>query len=208
MTDSFNCINVDGHTSTNDTVLLLANGTLAVNQAANLAANQAADQTADPAVNLAGDDLAAFAGALDDLCQELARMIPADGEGASHLITIEVTGGKTREAAIQIARTIANSPLVKCAITGADPNWGRIVSAAGYAGVPFDPAGVSLHVNGHLLYRGGEPVAFDAKSVSDSIRDNRETRVELHLSEGDARGRFWASDMTAEYVRLNADYTT
>jgi glutamate N-acetyltransferase/amino-acid N-acetyltransferase len=189
MTDSFNCINIDGHTSTNDTVLLLANG---------------AAETRP----LAGDDLAAFAAALCDLCAELARMIPADGEGASHLITIEVTGGKTREAAIQIARTIANSPLVKCAIAGADPNWGRIVSAAGYAGVPFDPAGVSLHINGHLLYRGGEPVAFDAKTVSDSIRDHRETRVELQLSEGDARGRFWASDMTAEYVRLNADYTT
>ena len=187
--DSFNCINVDGHTSTNDTVLLLANG-------------------ATGGGSLTGDDLTAFGRALNDLCAELARAIPADGEGASHLITIEVGGCPTREAALQIARTIANSPLVKTAITGADPNWGRIVSAAGYAGVPFDPDGVSLHLNGHLLYQGGTPVDFDAKTVSDSIRNSRDTSIQLQLNEGSARGRFWTTDLTAEYVRLNADYHT
>ena len=187
--DSFNCINVDGHMSTNDTVLLLANG-------------------AAGGGLLMGDDLAAFVQALGDVCAELARAIPADGEGASHLITIEVNGCPTREAALQIARTIANSPLVKTAITGADPNWGRIVSAAGYAGVPFDPTEVTLHLNGYLLYQGGTPVDFDAKTVSDSIRNSRDTLVQLQLSEGDARGRFWTTDLTAEYVRLNADYHT
>jgi len=187
--DSFNCINVDGHTSTNDTVLLLANG-------------------AAGGGTLAGDDLAAFGRSLNGLCAELARAIPADGEGASHLITIEVSGTKTREDALQIARTIANSPLVKTAICGADPNWGRIVSAAGYAGVPFDPAGVSLFLNGFQLYQGGTPVDFDAKSVSDSIRNNRDTLVQLQLNEGSARGRFWTTDLTQEYVRLNADYHT
>ncbi|MHC4180106.1 MAG: bifunctional glutamate N-acetyltransferase/amino-acid acetyltransferase ArgJ [Planctomycetota bacterium] len=188
--ETFNCISVEGHTSTSDTVLLLANG-------------QAAG--GEP---LAGDDLAGFRRALDEVCVELARAIPADGEGATHLISIEVSGCTSRQSARQIAKTVANSPLVKTAITGADPNWGRIVSAAGYAGVPFDPAGVSLRVNGSLLYRGGTPVDFDARGVSESIRNNRDTLIQLELSEGQADARFWTTDLTAEYVRLNAEYHT
>lgn len=187
--DSFNCISVEGHTSTSDTVLLLANG---------MAGGKP----------LAGDDLAAFCLALNEVSVELARAIPADGEGATHLISIEVTGCASRDAAVVIARTVANSALVKTAIAGADPNWGRVVSAAGYAGVPFDPAGVSLKINGFLLYQGGTPVRFDPKAVSESIRDNRDTLVQLELSEGQASIRFWTSDLTAEYVRLNADYHT
>src|SRR5581483_8249848 len=123
--DSFNCISVDGHMSTNDTVLLLANG-------------------AAGGAPLAGADLAAFERALAEVCQELARAIPADGEGATHLVMVEVKGCATRDSARTIAKTVAESLLVKTAITGADPNWGRIVSAAGFAGVPFNPAGVSL----------------------------------------------------------------
>ena len=187
--ESFNCISVEGHTSTSDTVLLLANGAAG----------------GEP---LAGDDLAAFGRALSEVCVELARAIPADGEGASHLISIEVAGCADRRSALQIAKTVANSALVKTAIAGADPNWGRIVSAAGYAGVPFDPAGVSLHLNGLLLYQGGTPVAFDRAAVSASIRDRRETSIRLKLSEGDAEVRFWTTDLTAEYIRLNADYHT
>jgi len=187
--DSFNCISVEGHTSTNDSVLLLANG-------------------AAGGGPLAGDQLTALGRALADVCRELARAIPADGEGASHLITIEVTGCPSRPAALQIAKTIADSPLVKTAIAGADPNWGRIVSAAGYAGVPFDTTGVSLRVNGFLLYQGGTPVGFDAAAVSGSIRQNRDTLIQLEMNEGDAMGRFWTSDLTTEYVRLNADYHT
>jgi len=187
--ETFNCISVDGHTSTNDTVLLVANG-------------------AAGGKPLAGKDLAAFQRALNEVCEELARAIPADGEGASHLITLEISGCADRASAVQIAKTIANSPLVKTAIHGADPNWGRIVSAAGYAGVPFDPAGVTLHLNGFLLYQGGTPVSFDAKAVSESIRANRETLVQLQMSEGQAGVRFWTADLTAEYVRLNADYHT
>jgi glutamate N-acetyltransferase/amino-acid N-acetyltransferase len=109
---------------------------------------------------------------------------------------------------LDIAKTVANSPLVKTAIHGADPNWGRIVSAAGYAGVPFDPNGVTLRLNGFLLYQKGAPVEFDGKAVSTSIRDNRDTLVELEFSEGAASRRFWTTDLTAEYVRLNADYHT
>ncbi len=186
---TFNCISVEGHMSTNDTVLLLASG------------------SADP-TPLGGNDLAAFGRALGEVCEELARAIPADGEGASHLITIEVCGCASRESARRIAKTIAESALVKTAVAGGDPNWGRIVSAAGYAGVPFDPDGVRLEVNGFLLYEGGTPAGFDAKAAADSIRQNQDTLIRLQFREGDAAARFWTSDLTVEYVRLNADYHT
>jgi glutamate N-acetyltransferase/amino-acid N-acetyltransferase len=186
---SFNCISVEGHTSTNDTVFLLANGAAG----------------GDP---LAGDDLAGFARLIEELCGELARMIPEDGEGATHLITVDVDGTVDREEARTIARAVADSPLVKTAIHGADPNWGRIVSAAGYSGVEFDESELSLHLNGVLLYEGGAPRPFDTAAVSDSIRSNRETNIKLSLTRGDGAIRFWTCDLTAEYIRLNADYTT
>jgi glutamate N-acetyltransferase/amino-acid N-acetyltransferase len=187
--DTFNCISVEGHMSTNDTVLLVANG-------------------AAGGPPLAGADLSAFQQELHEVCGELARAIPADGEGATHLILIDVSGCASRESARQIAKTVADSALVKTAIAGADPNWGRIVSAAGYAGVPFDPLGVELHLNGFLLYKNGAPTSFDGAAVSASIRGERDTIVSLKFAEGDARVRFWTTDLTAEYVRLNADYHT
>jgi glutamate N-acetyltransferase / amino-acid N-acetyltransferase len=187
--DSFNCMSVDGHVSTNDTVLLLANGAAG----------------GEP---LAGADLALFQTALNEVCVDLAKAIAGDGEGATHLVTIEISGCADRQTALAIAKTVANSPLVKTALHGADPNWGRIVSAAGYAGVPFDPAGVTLRLNGFLLYERGTPVEFDGAAVSTSIRDHRDTHIELQFSEGDARRTFWTADLTAEYVRLNADYRT
>jgi len=187
--ESFNCISVEGHVSTNDTLLMLANGC-----------------AGGPA--LVGSDLAAFRKALGEVCVELARSIPDDGEGATHLVTIDVAGCADVGSARRIAKTIADSALVKTAVAGADPNWGRIVSAAGYAGVAFDPAGVSLKVNGLLLYEGGTPADFDADQVSASIRANRETHVEIGFQEGTAHARFWTCDLTAEYVRINADYHT
>ena len=187
--ESFNCISVDGHTSTSDTVLLLANG-------------------AAGGEVLSGSDLAKFQATLVEVCEDLAQSIPADGEGATHLITVEVHGCKTRKDAVTIAKTIADSPLVKTAVAGADPNWGRIVSAAGYAGIAFDPAQVSLLVNGMLLYEKGAPVEFDAAAVSKSIQADRDTGILLLLDEGTASARFWTTDLTAEYVRLNADYHT
>ena len=108
----------------------------------------------------------------------------------------------------QIARSVADSPLVKTAIHGADPNWGRIVSAAGYSGVRFDPDKLVLRVNGTLLFQHGQPVAFDADKVSESIRAARETLIELELPAGRESIRFYSSDLTAEYVHLNADYHT
>ncbi|HTN75651.1 MAG TPA: bifunctional glutamate N-acetyltransferase/amino-acid acetyltransferase ArgJ [Pirellulaceae bacterium] len=187
--NSFNCISVEGHMSTNDTVLLLASGAA----------------TKEP---LQGADLAAFQTALKETAIELAKMIPDDGEGATHLMVIDVLGAKTRDGAHQIAKTIADSALVKTAIHGGDPNWGRIVSAAGYAGVPFNPAGVNLRVNDFPLYEKGAPVKFDAVTVSESMQSNRETHIELTISEGDAQVRFWSSDLTIEYVKFNADYHT
>ena len=148
------------------------------------------------------------AGAIREICEELARMIPNDGEGVSHLITIDVKGCATLADAKVIAKTIANDALVKAAICGADPNWGRIVSAAGRTGVAFDPMKVSLKVNGFELYRLGTPVPFDKPKVSADIREHRETHFELFLQEGTAETRFWTSDLTQEYIRLNSDYTT
>jgi glutamate N-acetyltransferase/amino-acid N-acetyltransferase len=194
---SFNCISVEGHMSTNDTVLLLDSG---------LAGSSPSGAT--HGTPLTDTELAQFQAALTELCVDLARQIPDDGEGASHLITIDVEGARTRDDARRIAQTMANSALVKTAVAGADPNWGRIVSAAGYAGVPFDPAGVGLSLNGHCLYRDGAPVAFDAKTVSAAIRASRETSIVLTLREGSARIRFWTSDLNVDYVRFNADYTT
>jgi glutamate N-acetyltransferase/amino-acid N-acetyltransferase len=186
---SFNCISVEGHMSTNDTVLLLANGAAGTSP-------------------LIGLQYEAFEAALGEVCEELAKAIVADGEGATHFIQIDVLGCRTRGDARQIAQSIANSPLVKTAIHGADPNWGRIVSAIGYCGVDFNPARVELEVNGHFLYHNGTPVSFDAKAASSAIRDNRETHIRLRLFEGDESIRFWTTDLTAEYVRLNADYHT
>lgn len=187
--ESFNCISVDGHTSTNDTVLLLANG-------------------AAGGLELSGASLGKFQATLVEVCEDLAQSIPADGEGATHLITVEVHGCRIRQDAVQVAKTIADSPLVKTAIAGCDPNWGRIVSAAGYSGIPFDPSKVSLLLNGILLYEHGAPVEFNADAVSASIRDDRGTSVVLLLEEGEQSARFWTTDLTAEYVRLNADYHT
>jgi glutamate N-acetyltransferase/amino-acid N-acetyltransferase len=157
---------------------------------------------------LAGDDLATFAELLRAVCIDLAREIADDGEGATHLVEIDVTGCASAEDAHSIARTIANSPLVKTACAGADPNWGRIVSAAGYAGPQFNPAGVSLSINGTSLYENGVPVQFSAAAVSDSMKANRETKIVLQLSEGTESARFWTSDLTVEYIHINADYHT
>jgi glutamate N-acetyltransferase/amino-acid N-acetyltransferase len=187
--DSFNCISVEGHMSTNDTVLLLANGAA----------------SAEP---LAGDSFAAFKDRLNEVCIELARMIPDDGEGASHLITVDVTGCETRADAHRIAKTVAESNLIKTGIAGADPNWGRIVSAVGYSGIQIDPSRIDLRFNGTLLYEQGNPVPFDAAEVSRSMRENREVFIDLKVGDGSASVRFWTSDLTPDYVRFNADYHT
>lgn len=184
---TFNCISVEGHTSTNDTVLILANG------------------QGSP---LIGDAVHEFYLAVSEVCSELARGIASDAEGANHLVTIDVEGCRSDAEAKKIAKTIAESALVKSAIYGADPNWGRFVSAAGYSGVEFDETDLSCWMGPFELYRAGVPLPFDAKTASAYLKDNREVHLRLVLTLGTGKCRFYTCDLTPEYVRLNADYTT
>lgn len=184
---TFNCVSVEGHTSTNDSLFLLANGAGAP---------------------LTGPALAEFEAAATDVCLELAKAIAADAEGASHLVTIGVEGMKSDDDARRIAKTVADSVLVKTAFFGADPNWGRIVSAAGYAGVPFEERDLSLWLGPHLLYEKGVPMPHDPAVVSAFIRDNRELTTRLTFTLGNGRATFYTCDLTYEYVKLNAEYTT
>jgi len=184
---SFNCISVEGHTSTNDTVLLLANGS---------------------GPKLAGHDLATFQDAVGGVCMDLARKIAIDAEGAEHLITLDVEGCRTDAEAKQVAKAVAESALVKTAVFGNDPNWGRIISAAGYSGVMFEEKDLSLWMGDMLLYRDGTPLPFDAASASSYLKHNREVYFKLKFALGAGRCTFHTCDLTYEYVKLNADYTT
>ena len=186
---SFNRISVEGHMSTNDAVLLMASG--------------------KSGVQISSDaDVKQLSAAITEVCIELAKLIPADGEGATHLIQIDVQGTETDDAADQIARTVAASALVKTAVTGNDPNWGRIVSAVGYAGVALQAEQINLKLNGFELFSAGQPVAFEAAEVSKSIGDNFETQIELSVGTGSGKAMHWTSDLTVEYVRFNSEYTT
>jgi len=188
---SFNSITVDAHMSTSDTVLLLANG--------------AVDGP------ISEQDLQAVSTAVDSVCEKLATDIIRDAEGASHFVTVDVTGCDSRSTAMRLAREVAESALVKTAIAGNDPNWGRITSAAGYAGVKFDPAFLSLTINEVMVYNHGVPVEYDEPALSASM-SRGDVHLVLQLSGGFASGaqsaRFWTSDLTQEYVRLNSEYTT
>jgi glutamate N-acetyltransferase/amino-acid N-acetyltransferase len=184
---SFNAISVEGHTSTNDTLLLFANG-----------AGRPLDSTA----------LERFGSAVTSVCTDLARAIVADAEGATHLVIIDVEGLRNDDEAKRIARAVADSPLVKTAIFGADPNWGRIVSAAGYAGVAFAEEELSLWLGDLPLYQAGTPLPFDPPTASAYLKNNREIHLRLRFTLGPGRCTFWTSDLTYDYVRLNAEYTT
>ncbi len=186
---SFNRISVEGHTSTNDALILICSG-----QAGNSIENES--------------DLSILQQAIDQVCLETAKLIPADGEGATHLVEIQISGANSDADAERIARTIAGSNLVKTAITGADPNWGRIVSAAGYAGVPMGLSQTRLELNGFPIFDQGEPLTFDAKQVSDAIKNSFETTVSLVVGAGAGKAIHWTSDLTVDYVRFNSEYTT
>jgi len=187
---SFNCISVEGHMSTNDSLVMLA----------------AQPSSLRPA--LAGQDEAEFASQLQDMAIELAKKIPDDGEGATHLLEIRIDGANTDADADAVARNIALSNLVKTAITGGDPNWGRIVSAAGYAGVPIRPERTALRINGITLFDRGEPLPFDATSVSRSIKASKLTLIELQVGMGPGSAIHWTTDLNTEYVRFNSEYST
>jgi len=185
---SLNMITVDGDTSTNDTVLILANG-------------------AGGAVKAGTKAAKAFAEALSQVCIFLARSIAADGEGATRLIEVTVEGAKSLADARMAARTIVSSPLVKTAVHGCDPNWGRIVAALGRSGAEFNPKKVDLYLANMQLMSEGEPVPFDKKKASAAMgRD--EVKVRVALNGGKHRATAWGCDLTAEYVAINAEYTT
>lgn len=188
---AFNCVSVEGHTSTNDTLLLLANGAARMDQ---------------PVAR--GEALARIGSAVTDVCGELARAIAADAEGATHLVTLEVEGLRDDREAHRVAKTVAESALVKTAIYGADPNWGRIVSAAGYAGVEFEEEQLSLWLGDLLLYHAGVPQPFDAATASAYLKREPHIHLRLRFTLGPGRCTFWTCDLTQEYIRLNADYTT
>jgi len=187
---TFNAISVDGDTSTNDTLLILANG-----------------EAGAPSIKGGTKAHRAFTAALEEVCGSLALQIVADGEGAQRVIEIEVRHAKTEAAARRIAETIATSPLVKTAFAGGDPNWGRIFAAAGRSGVRFDPALVDIKMAGIPVLRRGQPLDFNERAASNKLLSEHVPLV-VDLHAGKAMARFWTCDFTAEYVRINASYRT
>jgi glutamate N-acetyltransferase/amino-acid N-acetyltransferase len=185
---TFNSITVDGDTSTNDTVLLMASGQSGVKLKSRGAEKQ-------------------FAKALIEVCASLAEKIVMDGEGVKHVVNLKVEGASNNKAADQIARTIAHSMLVKTAWAGADPNWGRILAAVGRSGVPVDPHTVDVFIGTQQVCRGGGSVKFDEATAHACMS---EPKYDIRVKVGDGRG--WANllscDLTSEYVRINADYST
>jgi glutamate N-acetyltransferase / amino-acid N-acetyltransferase len=187
---TFNAVSVDGDTSTNDTLLVLANGAAGAPPIAN--ASKAHRQ---------------FTAALEQVCGSLARQIVADGEGAQRVIEIEVRGAKSESAAKKIAETIATSPLVKTAFAGGDPNWGRIFAAAGRSGVKFDPSLVEITMAGIKVLQRGQPIDFNERAASNKLLADH-VPIVVHLHAGKSSARYWTCDFTAEYVRINASYRT
>ncbi len=185
---SLNMITVDGDTSTNDTVLILANGAGGVVKAGTKAA-------------------VAFEKALLKVCTYLARCIAADGEGATRLIEVAVDGAATLADARIAARTIVGSPLVKSAVHGRDPNWGRIIAALGRSGAEFDPKKVDLYLDKMQLMSAGEPVPFDERAASAAM-GKAEVKVRVSLNGGKYSATAWGCDLSAEYVAINSEYTT
>ncbi|MBT4137482.1 MAG: bifunctional glutamate N-acetyltransferase/amino-acid acetyltransferase ArgJ, partial [Candidatus Latescibacteria bacterium] len=185
---SFNCITVDGDMSTNDTVLFLANGA---------AENE----------NLSESDLLTFQTTLNALCESLAKQIARDGEGATKLITIHVTHAPSFDHARKVGLSVANSSLVKTAVFGRDPNWGRILCAVGYAGVDIDPERVTVSMAGIPIYGNGGGLPFDNDQAIEALGASN-IDIDIDLSIGEACATLYTCDLTYDYVRINAEYTT
>ncbi len=187
---SFNRVTVDGDMSTNDTLLLLANGA---------AGNRR--------IGRPGRALDQFAAALEFVCVRLARMIARDGEGATKFVEVAISGAANAADALKAARAIANSPLVKCAINGGDPNWGRIICSAAGCGAKLDPARTQLWLGGKLAFSRG--VAADTPLAElEAVMKAKEVRIELDLGLGSGSDTVWTCDLSREYVTINADYHT
>ena len=188
---TFNKITVDGDTSTNDMTLCLANG---------LADN--------PPIKLNSKEFSAFEEALTLVCKDLAMKIVRDGEGATKFVTVQVYGAKTSAAAEQVAKTIANSKLVKTALFGADPNWGRIIAAVGNAGVPIQPEKINITLNKIPLIRSGSPVTGKfLSSLADSMK-KKEILINVNLNMGEGDSEVFTCDLSYDYIKINAEYTT
>jgi glutamate N-acetyltransferase/amino-acid N-acetyltransferase len=185
---SFNSISIDGDTSTNDTVLLLASGASGI--------------ALSPEVN------EAFSNALHLVCGSLAHQIVDDGEGVGHVVNLHITGARTAAEAKTIAKSIAHSPLCKTAWSSADPNWGRLLAAAGYSGVEFDPALVTVSIGGLPVFADGMRSPLFDKAATHERMLAREYTIALDLGLGAAECRFLTCDLTEEYVKINADYSS
>jgi glutamate N-acetyltransferase/amino-acid N-acetyltransferase len=184
---SFNRISIDGDTSTNDTVLLLASG-----------ASGAHVDSAD----------AGFLNSLTEVCTSLAKQIVDDGEGVTHVVELQIEGAATDRDALTVAKAIAHSPLVKTAWAGSDPNWGRLMAAAGYSGAALDPERISIWFGEQQICRNGGRVPDVDEAAAHAYLKLREFTVRMDLGIGEGKCRFWTTDLTAEYVRINADYST
>ncbi|HET9401243.1 MAG TPA: bifunctional glutamate N-acetyltransferase/amino-acid acetyltransferase ArgJ, partial [Candidatus Acidoferrales bacterium] len=187
---TFNAITVDGDSSTNDTALLIASGA-----------------SGAPALREGTRDYAAFEKAFEKVCKSLALAIVSDGEGASRVIDIHIKGAPSVEGAEQVANTIATSPLVKTALSGGDPNWGRILAAAGRAGVAFNPDRATIRMAGIRVYERGRAPYFDEGAAHEKLLAPTVSIV-MDLRAGKAHARIWTCDFTAEYVHINASYRT
>jgi glutamate N-acetyltransferase/amino-acid N-acetyltransferase len=189
---SFNCLTVDGDTSTNDSCVVLASG---------MAGNR-------PIEDPEGVEMAEFTDALTRVCVHLAREVARDGEGATKLVLVRVERAPDAAAARRVAKIVAESPLVKTALFGNDPNWGRILAAAGRAGVPFDPAAASAWLAGTCIYDRGLPAAFDGNALAQEMAAKEvEIRLDLATAGGGAATVF-TCDFSYDYVRINAEYDT
>src|SRR5690625_3903839 len=186
--ETFNCITVDGDTSTNDMVLVLANG---------LAGNNS--------LTPEHDDWDTFMDLLTNTCEELAKQIARDGEGASKLIEVEVTGTKTDEDAKKIAKSIVGSSLVKTAVYGTDANWGRIIAAVGYSGVEINPNKIDIAIGPLQLLKNSESTGFSEEEATAYLQ-NDTVVITVHLHNGEGKGKAWGCDLTYDYVRINASY--
>jgi glutamate N-acetyltransferase/amino-acid N-acetyltransferase len=187
---TFNRVTVDGDTSTNDSIYALASGAA----------------TGRPVVEKSAAGRR-FAEALTEVLETLAKKVVSDGEGAEHLVRIEVSGAKSDSDAVQIARTIASSQLVKTALHGCDPNWGRILAAAGRSGSGFNPDHVSMKIGQVSIFEDGVPIMTpktEAKAAS--VMKRREYAITLTVGRGRGLGHYWTCDLGHEYVRINADY--
>ncbi len=189
---TFNKVTVDSDTSTNDSCFLFANGAAAPGL---------------PAFSRGGAAFRAFAEALEHVCTRLARAMAADGEGASRLVTVRVTGAATPADADAAARAVANSPLVKTAVNGHDANWGRIVAAVGKSGASFRQEDVAVDIMGLPVCRGGCAVPFDEGEALSRF-ERPEVGIDVHLGAGDAQATVWTCDLTHEYITINGDYRT